>query len=352
MADVTSFRFTRDTGIQVPKVRPSFVDLGNVITTAETVKNLQSERNLINLQTEKASMELEEFKKSAPSRKRLAELSFSERQLDLLSRTSEAMKNELVSITVDQYPAFIKKWRDAGIDVSQLPHPVDVNTPQKFRAYQRQAVMDADALQQEIEQENARIQERAIERIKQEGHTKRESLKTEGEKERARIKEEAATKRSKIKKDSELKPTGDLATFQIIHGRKPKNASEFKKFKQAIKITEGLTDEQKEIKRAYFQAIGRANDAKRGTGQFVPDPNKEDVANQEYQRAQELRDAYVEAGGNLKHLGETENPKVPKNAPRIKQGDIIRNKKTGQRRKWSGSQWLDWDGENWVIPKK
>jgi len=53
----------------------------------------------------------------------------------------------------------------------------------------------------------------------------------------------------------------------------------------------------------YFQAMGRYYAATRGVGQFLPDPNKERVAQEALQAASVIAEQYKAMGGNLKDLG-------------------------------------------------
>ena len=72
------------------------------------------------------------------------------------------------------------------------------------------------------------------------------------------------------------------------------------------KETEKLTKGEKKLQglaKTFYQTIGRANSARMGVGQFIPDPNREKVAAQEYKRAKELVKQYVKRGGKLSDLG-------------------------------------------------
>lgn len=84
------------------------------------------------------------------------------------------------------------------------------------------------------------------------------------------------------------------------------------------KETEGKGEEaerkrgQKEldtIRQDYFNEIHQYNMAKRGVGQYIADPNKEQVAQESLERARRLADQYVRKGGDIQDLGE-EKPQM------------------------------------------
>lgn len=58
-----------------------------------------------------------------------------------------------------------------------------------------------------------------------------------------------------------------------------------------------------DIKKNFFTAVNRANQAKMRVGQFVPDENSEGIAEQEYNRAAQMVQEYLAAGGQPEDLG-------------------------------------------------
>ncbi len=146
---------------------------------------------------------------------------------------------------------------------------------------------------------------------------------------------------------TEPKFSGDLQTFNAINKRVPNDVDEFVTFLDRIK-KQPKNKRLAELKKSYFQAIGRANAATLGVGQFVPDPNRQQIADQEIKRAEELKNEYIRSGGRPADLGIAgpvlertgKISPIPKAAPQVTFGDIIRSKTTGKR--------LVWDGESWV----
>lgn len=119
-----------------------------------------------------------------------------------------------------------------------------------------------------------------------------------------------------------------------------------------VKEPTGLTVEQRElnaVRSDYFQTLNNADRAKRGEGQFVTDENAAKVAAEGYERAEILKQRYIDLGGDAADLGgveeEMETPesapaKIPEDEPQIEIGAIMRNDKTGERRRWDGENWL------------
>lgn len=320
----------------IPALDIKHVDYGNILNQAADTK-------MRNTQNALATEQLSEFKQNAPARQaaatrefNLQEMDMTSKQLDLAKKTTDAMKNELVSIGPEKYPEFLQKWEKVGIDISGFPSPETIgNDPMKWRAFQRQAITTADSLNKEFELKAKNIQAQDIENIKQTGQEGREEIKQKGLEDREKIRQKGYTDRRK-QDAMTSKPTGDLAYFTAIIGRLPKDPAEFKKFRLAIKNETGMSNELKDIKKDYMQSIGRSNSAKRGVGQFVPDPNSEKVAAQEKARADELADLFVESGGKLSQLG---LPDIPEGAPQIEEGTVIYNEKTGEEKEWRSGEW-------------
>ena len=61
----------------------------------------------------------------------------------------------------------------------------------------------------------------------------------------------------------------------------------------------------------YFQQTGRYYSAKRGVGQFIEDPNKEQIAQEALRSAQKIARQYVKAGGNIQDLGSESADQAP-----------------------------------------
>jgi hypothetical protein len=310
----------------IPALDIKHVDYGNILNQAADTK-------MRNTQNALATEQLSEFKQNAPAKQAasaraisIQEMDMTSKQLDLAKKTTDAMKNELVSIGPEKYPEFLQKWEKVGVDVSGFPSPKTIgNDPMKWRAFQRQAITTADSLNKELELKTQNIQAQDVEKIKQKGQEDREKIKQKGYTDRRKL--DATTS----------KPTGDLAYFTAIIGRLPKDPAEFKKFRLAIKDEKGMSSELKDIKKDYMQAIGRSNSAKRGVGQFVPDPNSAKVADQEMARANELADLYKKSGGKLSQLGIEEN--TPEDTPQIEEGTVIYNEKTGEEMEWREGNW-------------
>ena len=59
----------------------------------------------------------------------------------------------------------------------------------------------------------------------------------------------------------------------------------------------------KDISTWFKWHLGQYNSAKRGVGQFLVDPNKDQIAQDELGRAATMAKRYSEKGGNLEDLG-------------------------------------------------
>jgi hypothetical protein len=88
----------------------------------------------------------------------------------------------------------------------------------------------------------------------------------------------------------------------------------------------------KDLKKDYWSMLKQYNNAKRGVGQFVADPNKEQVAEQSLEKVKTLAAQYITNGGNPKDLGiSPEDIKAAVKAKALKYEDalIILNKYYG-----------------------
>jgi len=168
----------------VPQLDVRFPSLGNVLKTEEAIKGARTARAGAGIRNILSAEKLVEFqtgkearKETAERAKTIQELDLSTKQLDLANRTVQAMKDELVSITVDEYPEFLKKWSDAKVDVTILPTAEEIgNDPQKFRGLQRQAATTAKTLEAEF-----------IEEIKRKGLKERKAIEVEGQMKRKKL---------------------------------------------------------------------------------------------------------------------------------------------------------------------
>lgn len=103
----------------------------------------------------------------------------------------------------------------------------------------------------------------------------------------------------------------------------------------------------KDIKIDFKYNLGQYNSASRGVGQFVPDENKEKVAEDSFKRMQVLAQQYKDSGGDLADLGldvnaEKGKEKMPE-MPSAKdhKGKTIRDTQTNKRYKSDGKDWIE-----------
>lgn len=280
------------------------INLGNIVAQAESIKSARVDREGAETRNKLAKEQYNEFMETKPARQAAAETArkasltdLSIKKLDLATKTIDAMTNELVTLSPNQYESFYNKWKDTGINMGGFPEPSTLSgDPEEFRALQRQYLQSAETAKAEL-----------LETIKQKGAAEREQIKTKGAKEREVIAQQGATTRANIKAGNPT-PTGDMAYFITIKGRKPKNEAEFKAFRTNIAKDTGLTPRQKELKTSYFTLLGRADSAKRGEGQFISDPNKAVVAKENYERAQLIADEFIQTGGDPSYLGLEQPP--------------------------------------------
>lgn len=106
------------------------------------------------------------------------------------------------------------------------------------------------------------------------------------------------------------------------------------------------------LKSDYMQTMGRYWSAKRGEGQFVEDPNAQQVADEALKAAVVMAGKYKDMGGDVKDLGISEkeiekdggeNPqeeiKMP--SPVEHKGKILRDTKTKKRFRSDGKKWIE-----------
>jgi hypothetical protein len=405
--------------MSLPTLNTPQVDLGNILRTVAAIResnarvaesgervNLyrqqesesRTAQRLRDLEIKKGTAEFEEWqgeegerKKAREAASKLLQLQLSEKQIDLITKATGAINNELMSLTVDQYPAFIEKWSNESVDMSAFPDPsVFGNDPEKFNAFKRQKAMNYKFFQEEMleamrqagltnrtkitteaqiksAKEVARIQgEEATNRAIQtetirsataaDTAERLEKIRTEGAKERATaveaIRSDAALERLQLELDSALKTgkgySGEMGWFVAINGRKPIGAKEFANFRRTISTDTDMPDNLVKLKNDYFKTIGRANNALMGVDMFLPDERREEVAQNEYRRAEEIKKEFVRQGGRLAQLGlqepsPTPAEKTPPGAPTIEHDDIAIHPETKQEIKWNEEigDWVD-----------
>jgi len=138
----------------------------------------------------------------------------------------------------------------------------------------------------------------------------------------------------------ESKITGSMADFVLINGRRPNSMDEFTSFEQAVKTSGNKLDPKlKALKDSYFKTLTRANRAKLGVDQYIPDPNREEVAAAERASANVIAKQFKDAGGDIRDLGIVSIADSP-SSPEIEVGDIIQNKLTKERKQWDGKKWI------------
>ena len=100
------------------------------------------------------------------------------------------------------------------------------------------------------------------------------------------------------------KATGSLEEFEAKEQIKARYKTSAKGKTAGERKLDGL-------KGSYERAIGQYYSATRGVGQFIADPNKEQVAEEAKKSAQVIARQYVAAGGNLQDLGVESADQVP-----------------------------------------
>lgn len=131
-------------------------------------------------------------------------------------------------------------------------------------------------------------------------------FKTELEK----LKQGGKTKKGDISKTSEAYLTKQLAEGNIdwetyVKRRKRIATATRKPGADKDIKTEKNEKKLKGLKTSYEKTVGRYNAASMGVGQFIPDPNRQVVADQEKKRAVNLAIQYKKSGGNPEDLGIT-----------------------------------------------
>jgi len=119
-----------------------------------------------------------------------------------------------------------------------------------------------------------------------------------------------------------------------------------------IKVVEKTADVSQKrldsLRSDFRQEIGRYYSAKRGVGQFIPDENKEQIAQEAYTSAMKIAEQYVKEGGSWADLGLNEAGKekpqqeMAEMPPAGEHKDrIIKDTKTGKRYKSDGKNWIE-----------
>jgi hypothetical protein len=160
----------------IPSLNIQSLDLGNII---RNVTDIQGAKTRNALEAEK----LKEFRESKSARRddaRIAQeiqaLDVSTKKLELANKTIDAMRNELVSISPQRYPSFLKKWSDVGVDVSNFEPPEQVGTdPVKWKAFVRDKVMTSEVLMEQLKAKIDAGHKKDIESAKQDRMDQRQS---------------------------------------------------------------------------------------------------------------------------------------------------------------------------------
>ena len=208
------------------------------------------------------------------------ELSKETLKFNKMQKSLEMGKQFIPSLTKEEYPKF-KEW------VKSIDGPIDLlpdEAPENWDEFRQQLYLGADNLTKA----NLAQYKAVMDQIKSDK------------------KDKAAMERAKLAASSREK---------------------------AALISKDKTDTEKAKKLKslasdYFQQTGRGYSAERGTGQFIPDENKEAVARKAYDSAQIIAQTYVDAGGKWEDLGlEDPGKKVDELPEGLTEIDIDHNMK-------------------------
>ena len=104
------------------------------------------------------------------------------------------------------------------------------------------------------------------------------------------------------------------------------------------------------LKSDYMQTMGRYWSAKRGEGQFIEDPNAQQVAKEALKAAVVMAGQYKDMGGNIKDLGideaalegkDTQEEMAEMPSPTDHKGKTLRDTKTNKRFRSDGKKWIE-----------
>ena len=104
------------------------------------------------------------------------------------------------------------------------------------------------------------------------------------------------------------------------------------------------------LKSDYMQTMGRYWSAKRGEGQFIEDPNAQQVAKEALKAAVVMAGQYKDRGGNIKDLGideaalegkDTQEEMAEMPSPTDHKGKTLRDTKTNKRFRSDGKKWIE-----------
>ena len=102
------------------------------------------------------------------------------------------------------------------------------------------------------------------------------------------------------------------------------------------------------LKKNFFSLINKSRSMEAGVGQFVPDENKAQIAEEIMGQATKLAEQYKAAGGDLSDLGldanakekaKDEMPEMP--SAKEHKGKTIRDTQTKKRYKSDGKEWIE-----------
>jgi hypothetical protein len=113
--------------------------------------------------------------------------------------------------------------------------------------------------------------------------------------------------------------------------------------------------ELESLKSDYMQTMGRYWSAKRGEGQFIEDPNAQQVAKEALKAAVTMAAKYKEMGGDVKDLGIDEKALEEKGTkektdtkemvemppPEEHKGKVLKDTVTGKRFRSNGKEWIE-----------
>ena len=133
----------------------------------------------------------------------------------------------------------------------------------------------------------------------------------------------------------------DKTTLEFLKDYKPEPTG-------TMTDIEGKTLES--LKSDYMQTMGRYWSAKRGEGQFIEDPNAQQVAKEALKAAVVMAGQYKDRGGNIKDLGideaalegkDTQEEMAEMPSPTDHKGKTLRDTKTNKRFRSDGKKWIE-----------
>lgn len=268
----------------LPQLNTQPMDFSGPLTALANKRQyeLGKERNI--LSREQGSREQERLEIS----QQIAKDARARVKLDFIEKMADAAIPHLEDIK--DYDDFKDKIdRLAGDDIPKeflgMVFPEKIETKEGFKRWKNVAVEFAKS-PEERKAEVGRKLQKEVQVLKEMGELAKEKVKQKGQTEREKIKQEA--QEDKLEKEYDLKK--DLETH-----------------KKGIKAPEKLEKEKKsdlkEMRNDYFKTVGRASSALRGVGEYVKNKNSEQVAKDEFKRANNIAIEYYKQGGKLEKLG-------------------------------------------------